>query len=138
MHSTAREGDRMPCPNDHRERSVIISFRATPSQAEWLDKVVAESCMTKQDFIMSRLQDEAITVMPNVRLYKALKGQLEDVRRELARLSSSEEVNDRLLDDIERLTDVMGHLKGDYRDDGSQQRPGHRETFDDLMNMSRF
>ena len=127
----------MPCPNDHRKRSVTIGFRVTPSQAEWLDKVAAESCMSKQDFIMSRLQDESITVMPSVKLYKALKAQLEDVGRELARLSSSEEVSDRLLDDVERLTAVMGQLKGEFPDDCARVRPEPKETIDDLKSMSR-
>lgn len=52
----------MPCPNDHRERSVTVGFRMTPEQKRWLDRVAEESGMSKQDFIMARLHDEAITV----------------------------------------------------------------------------
>ena len=40
----------MPCPNDRRARSVTVAFRMTPAQSRWLDEVVAESGMTKQDF----------------------------------------------------------------------------------------
>ena len=39
----------MPCPNDQRARSVTVAFRMTPAQSRWLDEVVAESGMTKQD-----------------------------------------------------------------------------------------
>lgn len=52
----------MPCPNDRRERSVTVGFRMTPEQKRWLDRVAEESGMSKQDFIMARLHDEAITV----------------------------------------------------------------------------
>ena len=62
----------MPCPNDHRERSVTVRFRMSPEQKRWLDRVAAESGMNKQDFIMARLHDEAITVVPNIRVRRAL------------------------------------------------------------------
>ena len=52
----------MPCPNDRRARSVTVAFRMTPAQSRWLDEVVAESGMTKQDFIMARLREDGITV----------------------------------------------------------------------------
>ena len=55
----------MPCPNDRRARSVTVAFRMTPAQSRWLDEVVAESGMTKQDFIMARLREDGITVVPN-------------------------------------------------------------------------
>lgn len=39
----------MPCPNDHRERSVTVDFRMTPEQKRWLDRVAEESGISKQD-----------------------------------------------------------------------------------------
>ena len=50
----------MPCPNDRRARSVTVAFRMTPAQSRWLDEVVAESGMTKQDFIMARLREDGM------------------------------------------------------------------------------
>lgn len=67
----------MPCPNDHRERSVTVGFRMSPERKRWLDRVAAESGMNKQDFIMARLHDEAITVVPNIRVCRALRGEVD-------------------------------------------------------------
>lgn len=70
----------MPCPNDHREKSVTVGFRMTPEQKRWLDRVADESGMTKQDFITARLHDEAITVAPNIRVCRALRDRLPAAR----------------------------------------------------------
>lgn len=48
----------MACPNDRRRRSATVAFRMTPERKRWLDRVAAESGMSKQDFIMVRLHDE--------------------------------------------------------------------------------
>lgn len=35
-----------------------MAFRMAPEQKRWLDRVVTENGMSKQDFIMARLHDE--------------------------------------------------------------------------------
>ncbi len=94
----------MPCPNDHRERSVTVGFRMTPEQKRWLDRVAEESGMSKQDFIMARLRDEVIAVVPNVRVYRAL--------RELRRIGAGGTVDERLHEEIERLEREFVDLRG--------------------------
>lgn len=103
----------MPCPNDARERSATVGFRMTPEQKRWLDRVAAESGMTKQDFIMARLHDEAITVAPDVRVYRALRDHMVSLLRELQRISAGGTVDDRLHEEIERLTREFADLRGE-------------------------
>lgn len=103
----------MPCPNDHREKSVTVAFRMTPEQKRWLDRVADESGMTKQDFIMARLHDEAITVAPNVRVYRALRDHMVSLLRELQRVSAGGSVDERLHNEIERLTKEFIDLRGE-------------------------
>ena len=76
----------MPCPNDRRARSVTVAFRMTPAQSRWLDEVVAESGMTKQDFIMARLREDGITVVPNRQIFLALRDHME-LREPIPRLT---------------------------------------------------
>ncbi len=94
----------MPCPNDRRERSVTVGFRMTPEQKRWFDRVAEESGMSKQDFIMARLRDEAIAVVPNVRVYRALREHMVELLRELRRIGAGVTVDERLHEEIERLT----------------------------------
>lgn len=103
----------MPCPNDRREKSVTVGFRMTPEQKRWLDRATTESGMTKQDFIMARLHDEAITVAPNVRVYRALRDHMLSLLRELQRISAGGSVDERLHNEIERLTKEFVDLRGE-------------------------
>ena len=93
----------MPCPNDRRERSVTVGFGMTPEQKRWLDRVAEESGMSKQGFIMARLRDEAIAVVPNVRVYRALRGHMVELLRELRRIGAGGTVDERLHGEVERL-----------------------------------
>lgn len=107
----------MPCPNDHRERSVTVGFRMTPEQKRWLDRVAEESGMSKQDFIMARLHDEAITVEPNVRVYRALREHMVGLLRELKRIGAGDTVDERLHEEIERLEREFVDLRGETATD---------------------
>ena len=68
----------MPCPNDHRKRLVTVGFRVTAEQSQRINDLVALSGMTKQDYIVKRLECEDIVVVPSVRVYKALR---DDMRK---------------------------------------------------------
>lgn len=112
----------MPCPNDHRARSVTVSFRMTPAQSRWLDEVVAESGMTKQDFIMARLREDGITVVPNRRIFLALRDYMADVLRELRRIDPGNEVGSELMESIARLTREFAELRGEETADVVTER----------------
>ena len=103
----------MPCPNDRRERSVTVGFGMTPEQKRWLDRVAEESGMSKQDFIMARLRDEAIAVAPNVRVYRALRGHMVELLRELRRIGAGGTVDERLHGEVERLARELADLRGE-------------------------
>lgn len=76
----------MPCPNDHRRRLITVGFRVTPEQSARINDLVAASGMTKQDYIVKRLQCEEIVVTPSSRVYKALRDRMDLVYRELSRI----------------------------------------------------
>ncbi|WP_390622672.1 plasmid mobilization protein [Berryella wangjianweii] len=112
----------MPCPNDHRARSVTVSFRMTPAQSRWLDEVVAESGMTKQDFIMARLREDGITVVPNRRIFLALRDHMAEVLRELRRIDPGGEIRSELMESITRLTREFTELRGEETADVVAER----------------
>ena len=112
----------MPCPNDHRARSVTVAFRMTPTQSRWLDEVVAESGMTKQDLIMARLREDGITVVPNRRIFLALRDRMAEVLRELRRIGPGGEVDGELAETIARLTREFAELRGEETADVVAER----------------
>lgn len=112
----------MPCPNDRRARSVTVAFRMTPAQSRWLDEVVAESGMTKQDFIMARLREDGITVVPNRRIFLALRDHMADVLRELRRIDPGCGVGSELMESIARLTREFTELRAEETADVVAER----------------
>ena len=112
----------MPCPNDRRRKNVTVSFRMTPVQSRWLDEVVAESGMTKQDFIMARLREDGITVVPNRRISLALRDHMAEVLRELRRIDPGSEIGNELMETIARLTREFTELRGEEAADVVAER----------------
>ena len=60
-----------------RWRNKIVAFRVSPEEDEQLEIAVRLSGLTKQDYIVRRLQEKEIVVVGNPRVYKALKNELE-------------------------------------------------------------
>lgn len=67
--------------------------------------------MTKQDYIIKRLQEKEIVVVGNPRVYKALKNELARVIVELKRIEAGWNVSDELLETIELITRTMQGMK---------------------------
>ena len=69
-----------------RHRKTTVSFRVSPEEAEVLDRMVAASGLTKQEYITSCLLNHEITVIPNSRTYKGFYDEMWQVYRELRRI----------------------------------------------------
>ena len=96
-----------------RWRSITVGFRVSPEENEQINRAVALSGLPKQEYCYRRCLDREITVLPNPRVYKALKTLLTEVLAELSRLSQGEQPSEELLEDIALITKVMGGMKGE-------------------------
>ena len=96
-----------------RWRSRAVSFRVSEEEAKLIDKCVALSGLTKQDYIIRRLQCRDVVVQGNPRVYKALRNQMADIYEELKRLEGCSEVNEELLYIIQMIAEIMNGLKGE-------------------------
>ena len=67
--------------------------------------------MTKQEYIIRRLQEKEVVVTGNPRVYKALRNQLAAVLDELKRIEAAGEFRDELLDNIELITRTLYGMK---------------------------
>ena len=94
-----------------RWRNKTVAFRVSPEEDKQIETAVRLSGMSKQDFIISRLQEKEITVVGNPKVYKALKNELANVLEELCRIKSGGEVSRDLLDTIELITIIMQGMK---------------------------
>ena len=94
-----------------RWRNKIVAFRVSPEEDEQLEIAVRLSGLTKQDYIVRRLQEKEIVVVGNPRVYKALKNELEKVLEQLERIEAGAGVSRDLLDAIELITNTMQGMK---------------------------
>lgn len=96
-----------------RWRNKTVGFRVSPEEDAMIEAAVRLSGLTKQDYIMRKLTDREVVVMPSPRIYKALKSELAKVLAELERLSQAGEVSKDLLNEIELINRTMNGLKED-------------------------
>ena len=94
-----------------RWRNKTVAFRISPEEDEQLEIAVKLSGLTKQDYIIRRLQDRSVVVQGNPRVHKALRNQLAAVLEELQRIESGKKVDDDLLDTIQLIATTMDGLK---------------------------
>ena len=99
--------------NNGRWRSRAVSFRVSEEEAKLINDCVALSGLTKQDYIVRRLQCRDVVVQGNPRVYKALRNQMADIYEELKRLECCSEANDELLYTIQMIAEIMNGLKGE-------------------------
>ncbi|HWR20045.1 MAG TPA: hypothetical protein VN608_10520 [Clostridia bacterium] len=96
-----------------RWRDVTVAFRMSPEESADLNARVRLSGLTKQDYIIRRLQCRDVIVQGSSRVYKALRNELAAVLAELKRIGVGEVVGDELMDTIDMIAVIMGGMKED-------------------------
>ena len=94
-----------------RWRSKAVAFRMSPEEDAQLETAVALSGLTKQDYIIRRLQCRDVIVQGSPRVYKALRNQLVAVYDELQRIATGENVSVGLIDTIGLIAVTMNGIK---------------------------
>lgn len=77
-----------------RWRHKTVAFRVSEEEAKLLDRCVALSGLTKQDYILRRLLQRDVIVEGNPRVYKALRDQMKEIYEELKRIQREDEISD--------------------------------------------
>ena len=99
-----------------RWRNKTVAFRISPEEDEQLEFAVRLSGLTKQDYIIRRLQDRSVVVQGNPRVYKALRNELAAVLEELHRIGSGDSVDEELLDTIHMIASILDGMKEEMHD----------------------
>jgi uncharacterized protein (DUF1778 family) len=94
-----------------RWRNKTVAFRVSPEEDEQIEAAVRLSGLTKQDYIIHRLQEKEIVVVGNPRVYKALKNELAKVLEELQRIEAGQLMDDDLLEVIELVAVTLNGMK---------------------------
>lgn len=95
----------------NRFRSITVGFRVSPEENEQINTAVAISGLPKQEYCYRKCLNKDIVVQGNPRVYKALKGHLEEVLAQLKRIEAGQEVNPDLLETINLITITLKGMK---------------------------
>ena len=91
----------------NRFRCITVGFRVSPEEHEHINKAVAMSGLSKQEYCYQRCLGRDIVVQGNPRVYKALKDQLAEVLVELKRIEAGASIDDELLENINLITRTL-------------------------------
>ncbi len=96
----------------NRWRSKTVGFRVSPEEWEQFEIAVSLSGLTKQEYLIHRIQDREIVVQGNPRVYKALRNQLVKVLEELKEMQTTP-IDKALLETINLITATLNGLKNE-------------------------
>ena len=95
----------------NRFRCITVGFRVSPEEQETINRIVALSGLTKQEYCYRKCTDREIVVEGNPRVYKALKMELSAVLDELKHIENGGYVSGDLLEVIDQINKTLYGLK---------------------------
>lgn len=102
----------MPCENKDRKRPITTAYRTTAEDDEAINLLVAASGMTKQDYIVARLKNEEVTIVPSKTMYYALRNEIRELCKQLNRFRTNENPPEHLLHLCDLVFDIFLGLRG--------------------------
>lgn len=94
-----------------RWRNLTIAFRVSPEENEAINEAVALSGLTKQEFIVSKLQDRSVVVMKNPRVFKMLSDKMDAILSELKRLKDTKEIAPEFWETVKYISDMYYRME---------------------------
>lgn len=113
-----------------RMRSKTVAFRMSPEGADLLQRYADMSGMTKQDYLISRVLQREVIVVPNKRMQLYMEENMLHVFKELRRL----DVGQVLPHD---LSELVGMLAGVFAALGGEDEAAAASDDDLIMGLER-
>ena len=96
-----------------RMRSKTVAFRMSPEEADLLQRYADMSGMTKQDYLISRVLQREVTVIPNKRMQLYMEENMLYVFKELRRLDAGQVLPQDLSELVRMLAGIFAALGGE-------------------------
>ena len=113
-----------------RMRSKTVAFRMSPEEADLLQRYADMSGMTKQDYLISRVLQREVTVIPNKRMQLYMEENMLYVFKELRRLDAGQVLP-------RDLSELVGMLAGIFAALGGEDEAAATSDDDLIMGLER-
>lgn len=113
-----------------RMRSKTVAFRMSPEEADLLQRYADMSGMTKQDYLINRVLQREVTVIPNKRMQLYMEENMLYVFKELRRLDAGQALP-------QNLSELVGMLAGIFAALGGEDEAAAASDDDLIMGLER-
>lgn len=113
-----------------RMRSKTVAFRMSPEEADLLQRYADMSGTTKQDYLISRVLQREVTVIPNKRMQLYMEENMLHVFKELRRLDAGQVLP-------QDLSELVGMLAGIFAALGGEDEAAAASDDDLIMGLER-
>lgn len=93
-----------------RKRSIAIAFRVMPEDNRKINEMVKLSGLTKQDYLRNNMLHQQIVVQGNPRVFKALRGKMDEIISELKRIENGDQLDEASLNTIMYVVDLYTRM----------------------------
>ena len=90
-----------------------MAFRVSPEEDEQIEAAVRLSGLTKQDYIISKLSDTEMKVVPSSRMQKGMEEAMLLIYRELLRITDANDISPELAKLTEKVDSIFAGLEED-------------------------
>lgn len=94
----------------NRKRSVIVNFRVTPKEKQFIDERIVLSGLARAEFFINSCMHQKIVTFGNVRTFDEIKRKLAGIDRHLQQIEKSEELDIEVLESLRMILEMFDGL----------------------------
>ncbi len=95
----------------NRKRSVIVNFRVTPEEKQFIDERIALSGLPGAEFFIQSCIHQKVITFGNVKTFDAIKKKLLVIDEHLQTISKSEELDIEVLESLRMILEMFNGLE---------------------------
>lgn len=95
----------------NRKRSVIVNFRVTPEEKQFIDERIALSGLPRAEFFIQSCMYQKVITFGNVKTFDAIRKKLLVIDEHLQAVEKSEELDLKILESLRMILEMFAGLE---------------------------
>ena len=95
----------------NRKRSVIVNFRVTPEEKQFIDERIALSGLPRAEFFIQSCMYQKVITFGNVKTFDAIRKKLLVIDEHLQAVQKSEELDLEILESLRMILEMFAGLE---------------------------
>ena len=95
----------------NRKRSVIVNFRVTPEEKQFIDERIALSGLPRAEFFIQSCMYQKVITFGNVKTFDGIKKKLVAIDEHLQAVEKSEEMDLEILESLRMILEMLTGLE---------------------------